>query len=241
MYFSTMMPVRYFVLLSFLSYFCICAKAQTIRGEVLDMDTKQAIANVLIENVYTSLDVTSNTDGSFNIAATGGQLLEFKMKGYKTARVRIPQGYIPSFFRIIIKKGISDVRDMSVAENSRYDYKADSIRYHDFFKHELEFPKMSSMDMMASPFSALSAKNRAIWQFQEDYAVFEREKYVDRTFNADLVTKFTGLTGDSLKYFMRRFRPDYEQLRTMNDYAFFTFIKKSAYNYRNSGAGRGAQ
>jgi hypothetical protein len=236
-----MMPVRHIAILCFLCFFSVLAVAQTIRGEVLDMDSKQALEGVRIENVYTTLDITSNTDGSFNIAATGGQLLEFKKQGYKTTRVRIPQGYIPSFFRIIIKKGISDVREMAIASNNRYDYRSDSARYHELYKHELEFPKMSAMDMMQSPFSALSSKNRAIWQFQEDYAVFEREKYVDRTFNAELITKFTGLTGDSLKYFMRRFRPDYEQLRTMNDYSFYTFIKKSVYNYRNSGAGRGAQ
>lgn len=236
-----MMSARYLAILSFFCFISILVRAQTIRGEALDMDTKQAIEGVVIENVYTSLDVTTNHDGSFNIAAIGGQLLEFKKQGYKTARVRIPQGYIPSFFRIILKKGISDVRELPLANSNRYDYKYDSMRYHELYKHELEFPKMSSIDMMASPFSALSGKNREIWQFQDDYAVFEREKYVDRTFNAELVTKFTGLTGDSLKYFMRRFRPDYEQLRVMNDYAFFTFIKKSAYNYRNSGAGRGAQ
>ena len=226
------MPARALILISCLFLFYIPAHAQTIRGEVLDMDNKKTIAGIDIENIYTSLSISTGSDGSFIIAASGGQLLEFKKTGYKTVRVRVPQGFIPSYFRIIMKKGISDIHGVDIAHNNRYNYTNDSTRFHDLYKHELDFPKMSSMDMIAHPFSAMSGRNREIWQFQEDYDYFEKEKYVDMTFNADVITKFTGLTGDSLHYFMRRYRPGYQQLKAMNDYAFFNYIKTSVYRYR---------
>lgn len=207
--------------------------AQTIRGEVLDMNTKKTIADVNILNVHTSLEVSSSADGAFVIAASSGQLLEFRKNGYKTVRVRIPQGYVPSYFRIIIEKGIPKISETNVLANNRYDYRQDSIRFRQLYGHELDMPKLSAFDMIAHPFSALSGKNREVWQFQDDYADFEKEKYVDRTFNEDLVTRVTGLTGDSLHYFMRRYRPTYEQIRSMNDYTFFTFIKSSVYRYRH--------
>jgi hypothetical protein len=229
------MPVRVFILLLFLSVLYCPAMAQTIRGEVVDMENKQPLTDVSVENIYTGLDISSDSKGSFLIAAASGQLLEFKRQGYKTTRVRVPMGYVPPYFKIIMKSGITDLHNVDIAASNRYDYTEDSIRYHEIYKHELDFPKMSGIDMVASPFSAFSKKNRQVWNFQDESANFEKEKYVDKTFNPELVTRFTGLSGDSLRYFMRRYRPTYEQLKGMNDYAFYSFIKKSVTTFRNSG------
>jgi len=235
------MSGKSFLLLSFLCIFRFAAIAQTIRGEVLDLENKTTVSGVNIQNIHTSLDVATDEHGAFVIAATNGQLLEFKKAGYKTVRVRVPQGYIPSYFRIIMQKGMSQLDAVYVTHSNRYDYTDDSIRYHELYKHELDFPTLLAIDMIAHPFSALSRKNREIWQFQEDYSEFEKEKYVDHTFNEAIVTKFTGLTGDSLHYFMKRYRPTYEQLRSMNDYTFFNFIKRSVAGYRTPNTPRSAQ
>ena len=236
------MGVRVSVLLLSLCLLCFPAIAQTIKGDVLDMDTKKPIAGVDIQNIYTLLDVTSDGQGGFLIAANSGQLLEFKKPGYKTARVRVPQGYVPPYFRILVKKGINEIdQDIIVQHNNRYDYTEDSIRYHELYKTALDFPKLNGLQVVQSPFSALSKKNREIWQFQDDYKDFEKEKYVDKTFNEALVTKFTGLKGDSLRYFMRRYRPSYEQLKSMNDYTFYNYITISAHHYRKPDEQRNGQ
>jgi hypothetical protein len=233
------MPARALCLFFGILLCCLDSYGQTIRGEVLDME-QQPLSGVSIENIYTSLDISSGDKGEFIIAATGGQLLEFKKVGYKTTRVRVPKGYIPPFFRIIIQKGIPEIKEVNIASN-RYDYKSDSIRLHELYKHELEFPKMSAIDMISHPFTALSSHNQEVWRFQDDFEQTEKEKYVDKTFNEALVTKMTGLKGDSLHSYMRRFRPSYEQLRMMNDYAFFNYIKNTVHTYRSVNTPRGAQ
>ncbi len=215
------------------------ATAQAIRGEVLDAD-RHPMKDVHIENIYTSLDVMSGEQGAFLIAASGGQLLEFRKAGYKTTRVRIPQGYIPPFFRIIIAKGITDLKGQGIADN-RYDYKKDSLRFYELYKHELEFPKLSGTDLISHPFSALSKRNREIWQFQDTYEEFEQQKYVDMAFNAALITKLTGLKGDSVQSYIRRYKPSYELLRSMNDYTYFNYIKNTVRSYRSYNMPRGAQ
>ena len=215
--------------------------AQTIKGEVIDMDDKTPVNGVYIENIYTSLGVSTNKDGAFIIAASKDELLEFKKTGYKTVKVRIPKGYVPSYFKIILEHGITRMDDALTANGNRYDYVKDSIRNRNIYQHELDFPKLSAAGSIAHPFSAMSGRNRDIWRFQETYNSTEQEKYVDRTFNAELVTKFTGLTGDSLKYYMVKYRPTYVQLKGMNDYSFFTFIKKTVHSYRARTTPRGAQ
>ena len=235
-----MPPIR-LLLCFFLSLTGVPAIAQAIKGEVVDKDDKHPISNVNIENIHTSLDISTDENGSFLMAASSGQLLEFKKPGYKTVRVRIPQGYIPSYFKIIMQKGISQIKDFYAERTNRYDYTSDSIRYHELYKPELEFAKLSAFETIAHPFSAMSGKNREIWHFQDDYDEFEREKYVDKTFNESVITKFTGLKGDSLRYYMRRYRPTYQQLRNMNDYAFFNFIKTSVQRYRDIQTPRNGQ
>lgn len=227
------MPAKISLFLFILCCYSFPVMAQTIKGDVLDMDTKKPVAGVSIQNIYTMLDVTTDDQGAFIIAANSGQLLEFKKPGYKTTRVRIPQGYIPPYFRILVKKGISEISpEIIAAHSNRYDYTEDSIRYHELYKTALDFPKLSGLGAVQSPFSAMSKKNRAIWQFQDDYNEFEKQKYVDKTFNEEVISKVTGLKGDSLHYFMRRYRPSYEQLKAMNDYTFYNYIKANAYHYR---------
>jgi hypothetical protein len=214
--------------------------AQDIKGETLDMEGKKPLTEVQIENIHTSVSVTTAADGSFSIAALSGQLLEFRRAGYKTARVRIPDGNVPPFFRIILSKSLVSVQPENAIAN-RYDYKADSIKNYELYKHVLEFPRLSAMEKIQHPFSAMSKRNREIWQFQDDFKEFEKEKYVDKTFNEQVINKFTGLTGDSLTAYMRRYRPSYEQLRAMNDYTFFQYIRSSAYRYRTLGRTRNPQ
>ena len=229
-----------------LLFFCMVAAAplpllaQSIKGEVVDKDSRHAMADVAVENMYTSFSVTTNADGGFLIAATADQLLEFRKIGYKPARVRIPKGYIPPYFKIIMEHGFVKPAEM-IASSNRYDYRRDSLRYRDIYKHELDFEKLSAFGSIAHPFSALSKRNREIWRFQQEYEEGEQEKYIDRTFNANLIAKFTGLTGDSLRQYMVRFRPGYDQLRSMNDYTFYTFIKKTTHIYRTPNHSRGAQ
>ena len=213
--------------------------AQIIHGEVYDDGSKKPLTGVNIVNIYTSLDVNVADNGTFVIAAASGQLLEFKKPGYKTTRVRIPNGYIPSYFKIALQKGYNKLPDNR--HDTRYNYKADSIADRELYKLELDFPKMSAIDMLASPFTALSSHNREIWKFQEEYEQTEREKYVDKTFNAELINRFTGLTGDSLRRYMIRYRPEYEQLRGMSDYTFFIYIKQTAHRFRVPEAPRGSQ
>lgn len=206
-------------------------RSQIIRGEVLDIDELKPVDHVTIDNIHTSMSINTGADGSFVIAASSDQLLEFRKPGYKVTRVRIPKGYVPSFFRILVEHTSERPTDDG-PQGDRYDYKRDSLRYHQLFAHELNFPRMSAIEKLKSPFSAMSKKNQMIWRFQDDFAAFEKEKYVDRTFNRALVTKMTGLQGDSLERYMIRFRPSYEALRGMNDYTFYNYIKVTGKRYR---------
>ncbi len=215
------------------------AVAQLIHGDAIDMASKQPIDSVVIDNIHTNVSIVTAKDGSFVIAGQSGQLLEFRKPGYKVTRVRIPMGYVPPYFRIIMQRGLPDRQELQIDKPKNY--RDDSMDRRNMYGYVLDIPKMSTFEKIRSPFSALSARNRQIWQFQDVFEENEQEKYVEYKFNRDLVQKVTGLKGDSLTVYMNRFRPTYQQLRSMNEYTYFTYIKNTVTRFRSRNTPRSAQ
>lgn len=208
--------------------------AQSIVGVVVDNVTKKPINDVNIDNTFTGFGMLTDDQGKFFITAAKGQLLEFRKPGYKTVRVRIPNGDVPPYFKIIMEPGPIVLQPYQYASK----YTADSIRNRALYSHELDKPKLSGFSAIAHPFDAMSKTNREIWAFQEDYKETEKEKFVDDKFSPQVVNQLTGLTGDSLATYMRRYRPTYEQARGMSDYSFYSYIKQMAAKYRSHGTFR---
>jgi len=205
--------------------------AVTITGTVTDAGTLQQVANVSVSNIHTNAGTLSDAGGRFTIEVASGQLLEFRKLGYKTLRVRIPDGDIPVYFKVLMQQGPIELPEYNLQTMAK-DWKRDSIRFYELYKGALNFPKLEGLDMIRHPFSALSKHNRQIWAFQKEYNYWEQQKYIDYTFNEKLVHNITGLQGDSLQVYLKRFRPSYEYLRNMNEYTFYSYIKESAIFFR---------
>ncbi len=227
--------MRFVVVLSFL-FTCVLSKtfAQSIKGEVVDVNTGQPIENVSIQNIHDKNGMLSGADGHFFITGRQDDLIEFRKLGYKIVRIRVP-GHIPPYFKIAMTKGDIELPEFELHSSGRAkDYKTDSARYGELYKHILEFPKMSTIDMMRSPFSALSKSNRQKWAFQENYNKFQQEKFIDYAFTDQLITSVTGLKGDSLIKYKIRYRPTYEQLRNTSEYELLLYIRASAERFRKT-------
>lgn len=207
--------------------------AQVIKGVIQDREDQAGLDDVQIYNVHTNTTGYGDSTGHFSISANKGQLIEMRKAGYRIARFRIPQGYIPPYFRIYMEK-IAVLNTDRFASSNLSPYQKDSLLTYELYKHWLEFPQLKGYEKIQSPFSALSKKNRQIWAFQDLIEEQNKEKYVDYTFNPELVSSLTGLKGDSLQYYMRRFRPDHDALRTMKMIEFYQYIKRTAEFYRRS-------
>ena len=204
------------------------AIAQNITGEVVDMDNKKPIGEVDIVNVYTNTATKTDQLGKFEINGSNEQLLEFRKNGYKITHVRIPAGTIPPYFKIILEHFWAPQVYVSGS-----DWKHDSTNEYELYKHELEFPKLTGLDVIQHPFSAMDQRNQQVWAFQDAYKSTQEQKYIDYTFNKPLITKLTGLKGDSLTAYIKRYRPNYEMARNMNEYSLYTYIRRTVYQYRN--------
>jgi hypothetical protein len=223
-----MRNLTYLCVLLCLSWHC---QAQRISGILLDRETGDPMGMVQLTNIHQQVTVFSDSTGHFSINANRGELVELRQVGYRMTNIRIPKGYVPSYFKILMDKTVLLSTDI-YASSKLTEFQKDSIREHELYKTALRKPRLSTLESIESPFSALSKSNREVWAFQESFAYFEKEKYIDFNFSPQLVTNLTGLTGDSLVVYMRRFRPNYEALRTMKTYDFYNYIKQSAELYR---------
>ncbi|RYZ54016.1 MAG: hypothetical protein EOP49_06050 [Sphingobacteriales bacterium] len=222
------LAVLLFILINALSF---QARATRISGDITDISGKVVISFVSVTNVHSKETVQSDEQGKFSILVNQGELLEFRKLGYKVQRVRIPQGTIPSYFKIQMSEGPVELPDFDLVAKGR-DYKKDSLEYYELYRTYLEFPKLSGLDVIRHPFSALSRRNQQIWAFQKEYEMFEQQKYIDYTFTEKLVTQLTGLEGDSARSYLRVYRPSYDQLRNMSEYSLYSYIRQTVTAYR---------
>ena len=157
--------------------FYVTATGQTMQGQIVDATTGDPMDKVNIHNVHTETGTASNDDGMFQITVSNGHLVEFRKPGYKIIRVRIPEGSLPPFFKVGMEQSSTELPMVEVRGIAK-DYKSDSERYVAIYKHALSFPEMSTAQMMRSPFSALSKRNRQIWAFQKEFEWFQQQKFI---------------------------------------------------------------
>lgn len=211
------------------------AHAQTMQGQIMDVNGDVKMEDVQILNVHTQQIVMSDDDGRFSLQVAKGQLVEFSKEGYKVLRVRIPMGNMPAYFKVAMERVRPMPSDNLLAGTPEEQYKADSAKYYNMYKRELEFPELTGLDVIRHPFSAMSKRNQEIWAFQKEYEFYQKQKYIDFIFNDRTITQLTGLSGDSLQVYKQMFRPTYEQLRAMGEYAYYNYIKRSVKAYRDRG------
>jgi hypothetical protein len=204
--------------------------AQTITGVVADAAGGATIGDVAVQNIHTDAGITTDARGSFTIAAKPGELVEFRKLGYKTARLRIVSAAVP-FYRIILEPGAQELEEISVRNQFR-DFKHDSMRFRELFKKQLEYPVLTGWRAIQSPFTAMGKTNQQMISFQREYEWLERQKFVDYHFNEKLIANLTGLKGDSVVRYMSQYRPSYEMIRSMHEYDYFIYVKRTVAIWR---------
>ncbi len=233
---------RYYILLFGLFLTVITqvtnSSAATIKGKVYELKSKIAMSDVEIINIHTDRGLNTDSTGLFNINVNAGDLIEFRKLGYKTARIRIPKGQLPSFYNIALEEGYYELEEAIILGNVSIHQK-DSLRNAKVFQRAIEFYKLEGIDLVQHPFDALSKRSREIWAFQKMYDYWEKEKFIDYVFSDKLITELTQLASDSLSTFKRQYRPSYYMIKTWNDYDYYQYIKFAAAEFRRQKTHKG--
>jgi hypothetical protein len=225
--------LRFLVVLTPLFFCSSIMWATIIKGLITDAEKNEPLEGVIVVNVHTEHGMQTGNDGLFNVKVESGQLIEFRKMGYKTIRIRIPNGELPNFYKINMKIEVTELEGVIIQGNVS-NHKKDSLQNAYVYQEALAHYKLEGFDIIQHPFDALNKRNRQIWAFQKHYEYWESQKFVDYVFNEKLIGQLTKLPKDSMSNYMRIYRPSYVLIKSFyNDYEFYEYIKETVAIFRN--------
>ncbi|MBL7683131.1 MAG: carboxypeptidase-like regulatory domain-containing protein [Flavipsychrobacter sp.] len=220
--------MRQFLLIYFLLIYST-TYAQTISGIVTEAQTGQSLYPVSVINVSTQQTVYTNQFGAFTINVEEGQQLVFSMVGYKEQRKYITAELIKNGIKVALPILSYELNEF-ILRPKYTPYQLDSLRRRSTYKRTLAWQRTNSvMSPVSFIADRISKKSRSRLEFQRNFIKWEGEKFIDTRYTPELVSKLTGLTGDSLGHFMNAYPMEYDYARNATELELNMWVR---YHYR---------
>jgi len=201
---------------------------QKIAGLVLDKDTRQRVAKVLLINNTSGVNVFNNAKGEFYLEMKKGDLLIAQREEYKSDTL-VYQG--EQVIVINLKKKSIYIEPVTVVAKKspdqilaqrRIDYSS-AYKLADPGDYFSVGPNGAGLSINTI-YNLLSKEGKNARKltayFQQEY----EENVVDLKFSRALVKSVTGLDGEFLDNFMIRYRPSYTFVQMANTYQMTGYI-----------------
>lgn len=201
---------------------------QKVAGIVLDRDTKQRVARVLLINTASGANVFNNVKGEFSIEMQKGDTLIARKDEYKSdTLIYVGQEVVVINLQktSIYIEPVTVVAKKSPEEilaQRQIDY-AKAYRLADAGEYFSVGPNGAGLSINTIyNFLSKEGKNarKLTTYFQHEY----EENVVDWKFSRTLVKSVTGLDGEFLDNFMIRYRPSYNFVQLANTYQLTAYI-----------------
>jgi len=209
-----------------------------VQGLVMEKSGVSRIASVSVVNLKTGARVLSNELGLFQIAATSGDTLLLSKSGYTD----ILKPLLSMTDLVLQMQKVIELEEVKITGQSK---KEELDEFKDQYRKKGSFygGKPPLLAYVFQPVTALyellgKTPNQAR-RFNLFYLKELEQTEIDRRFNAVAVGRITGLSDEDLKNFMVIYRPGYESLSRMDEYALINYVKSSLENFNKSGRPKG--
>jgi len=249
--FDCILQIKLFFCMKFFLVFVLFISAirsygQKITGVITDISTGRPIHGASVSlgasRAYT------NPYGSFEIAnANGNDSLKISHIGYKTCMMPLSKDI--TTLRIELEPTVISLKEVTIYGDK--DFKQDSISNRLAFQKQFNYTSPKLMDafngnpnkmtgelISVNPFTliaVLTKKSAPEYKFKKMLITDEHEDYVTRKFNKGIVSRITGLKGDTLSEFLTRYRPGYQFALKAADYDMEVYIRASFEKFRKDG------
>ncbi|RFZ95270.1 hypothetical protein D0C36_07005 [Mucilaginibacter conchicola] len=228
-----------------LLFCCIKASAQNVTGFVIEKDTRKPVPFIVVS--VTGSNVFTNEAGGFTVRIRQiSDTLKIKTMGYKP--VAIPVTPFSGQLKLIELVPLTyKLNGVTVSAKKRY--LQDSLDNRRIFAKEYAFKGPVLTDIMHhsstdAPFAfvnvdvlalykSLFKKKTSQYRLQQAMIRLERDNHIALRFNRGLVTKVTGMKGDSLDTFMANYQPPQYLIDGMTEYDLSQYIKRNYDSYKN--------
>lgn len=202
--------------------------AQSMQGIVKDAHTGKPLFAVTVVNEHTQQGTTTDENGLYFIAAATGDKIAFSYIGYKTVERVKPVSVIIATQDIVMEPVNNQLKEFIFHGDRRSQYQIDSAERRAIYRTPLTRRPPSPFNSPVSAIAELfNKKARMAYVFQKSFAVDEANRFIDMKYNAELVGRITGLTGDSIAHFMYANPMPYDYARNASDLEIKMWIRTS--------------
>jgi hypothetical protein len=231
--------MKYLLLFAFFVGTNLCY-GQLIKGRVVDKDTKLPVNGAIVS--IGNNQAFTNSFGEFSITASGNDSLKISRFGYNTYKALISN--VIAFVRVELEPAKIVLEEVIVRSNREREFKKDSAENRSFYGKEFNYKGSTVMDAfkggagnpvkntsqilnldVITLINALTKKNTREYKFKKLLLRDEKTDYVNQKFSHGLVSKVTGLKGDTLSAFAVQYRPTYKFAHKATDYEMELYIK----------------
>lgn len=206
---------------------------KTVDGIVFDKESKDRIATVIVHNITAGTSVFNNLKGEFTIAAQTGDVLVFSRAEYHSDTLKVQNNFHLAVYMapLAIRLREVTVHDTALTPAKRlaatkheFSKAYGPLAYNDYLSTSPGSGAGLSIDAI---YNSLSKSGRNAERLREIIQTDYEQNAIDYRFNRTYVGKITGLTGEKLTAFMRRYRPGYYTVSTANEYEFVAMIRNN--------------
>lgn len=228
------MSVKPIVFFFFLVLGCISVSAQSfLHGRVFDRGYDRVVIAASAKNISSNKLSISDMGGNYKIPASIGDRIIFSSAGYIADTIIVKQSMLTDGLDIYLTTNIIQLEDVEVGGLTKY--QTDSITRAEEFADALGASRSKlvggkgntptdGVGVTFSPISHFSKKEKEQRRFKRMFLKQEEEYYVDYKFPYQYISRITGLTGDSLRTFMFKYRPTYTFCRANDKSAMLVYI-----------------
>ncbi len=192
---------------------------QFLTGKVYVKGSSDTLISVSIHNITQQRYDLSDEDGSYKIQAVPGDHIAFSSVGHKADTITVTASILTASYPVYLEIKPQTLIEARVQYTN---YQLDSMdrrkEYSWVYDHG-NTPRVDrtrsgdgvGVDMNIFRNASSPAKERE--RLQKRLQREEQEYYIDFRYNKEYVAQITRLHGDSLKTFMKKYRPSYEYCR----------------------------
>ena len=212
---------------------------QFLTGKIYKKNSSEALLSVSIHNITGNRYDLSEEDGSYHIQAAPGDHISFSSVGYRADTITVTASLLTAACPIYLDIRPQELQAVRVGEFNNYQLDSMDRRKeyawvydHDNTPHVARDRQGAdgvgvTMNIFRNTSSAAKQRIRLEKRLEKE----EEDDYVDFRYNEGYVTKITHLKGDSLKEFMRRYRPSYDYCRKAANVDILVYINDSYKQY----------
>ncbi len=204
------------------SIISFCFAQQTLHGKIYNAKGDEVLVAVTVQNKTNKRFGSSDLGGNYKITASEGDSLIFSSAAYFSDTVVVTFFMLNAGYDISLKPHERTLATVTVNETNNYELDSLNRRayYKDFYNepapsltNKSRSPSSDGVGVSFSPLTFFSSQEKEKRKLRKRLAYDEEQYYIDYRFSANYVSKFTGLKNDSLKIFMKLYRPTYKFCR----------------------------